>query len=161
MSTQASNLWVERLFARLQVRYGRQWLAMWEGIDPNAVKADWEDTLRDVYTRNPRAIVYALENLPERVPTADVFLRICRQANWPQLAALPEPASPPDPVRVKAAVQAMLETKSRLVSRSLAQQCIDNIERLCNGKPSRVRIEMVRSCLSMPGTSTNLPGIAT
>lgn len=156
MSAQVSDLWVERLFSRLQVRYGRQWLAMWEGIEPNAVKADWEETLRDVFARNPKAIAYALENLPERVPTADVFLKLCRQAPWPQLAALPEPVATPDPERVGAALKAMLETKAALVRRGPAQECIDNIERLCNGKPSSAQKAMVQSCLRMPGTSTTL-----
>ena len=148
--------WVDRLFMRLQVRYGSTWNLMWEGIEPDAVKADWEEALRDVFARNPKAIAYALENLPDRVPTADVFLKLCRQAKWPELAALPAPVTPPDPKRVNAAVQAMLETKARLVSRSPAQECIDNIERLCNGKPSSAQKAMVRSCLRMQGTTTNL-----
>lgn len=151
--------WVERLFFRLQVRYGSAWNLMWEGIEPDAVKADWEEALRDVFTRSPHAISNALANLPDRPPTVDVFMRLCRQAARPAVVALPPP-EPEDPKRVKEALSAMSATKASLQSKSMAQQCIDNIERLCNGKPSRAQIEMIRSCLRVPDVSTKLQGIA-
>jgi hypothetical protein len=37
--------WVDRLFSRIAVRYGADWLRMWEGLDMAAVKADWAETL--------------------------------------------------------------------------------------------------------------------
>lgn len=132
---------------------------MWEGIEPDAVKADWEENLREVFSRNPKSIAYALDNLPERVPTADKFLTLCRQAPWPHLAALQAPDEPKDPQRVEAALQAMKETKKALVSKSLAQQCIDGIEAIVHnrdGKISDAQKSMVSHCLRMPGTSTRL-----
>ena len=67
---------VDQIFARMLVRYGAAWLRMWEGIDMEAVKADWAEVLgrcsRDT-------IVYALDRLPERPPTATQFRDICAQ----------------------------------------------------------------------------------
>lgn len=152
--------WVERVFMRLQVRYGSAWNIMWEGIDPDAVKADWEENLRDVFNRNPKAIAYAIDNLPDRVPTSDQFRKLCRQAHWPdQSPRLSGPKEPEDPKRVEAAVQAMLATKAALKPKSLAQDCIDNIERIVEnraGKISGAQKHMVSHCLRMPGTKTAL-----
>lgn len=72
--------WVERLFFRLQVRYGNRWTRMWEGIDPAAIKADWEEELGPLFSRAPEAIAYGLEHLPENPPTSDQFKAICQRA---------------------------------------------------------------------------------
>lgn len=155
--------WVNRLFMRLQVRYGSAWNLMWEGIDPDAVKADWEENLRNVFAKNPQAIVYALEHLPERVPTSDQFRKLCREAPWPQPEQplmISAPSEPEDPKRVEAAVQSMLATKASLKTRSLAQDCIDNIERIVEnraGNISSAQKHMISHCLRMPGTKTSLP----
>lgn len=89
MESESSVPWVERLFARLQVRYGNRWTRMWEGIDPEAIKADWREQLVNLYTRHPEAIAYGLEHLSENPPTSDQFLRICVGApdNTPRLPA--------------------------------------------------------------------------
>jgi hypothetical protein len=83
------ELWVERLFARLQVRYGNRWTRMWEGINPEAIKADWEETLGALYMRHPEALAYGLEYLPENPPTSGQFKAICLRApdNTPRLEA--------------------------------------------------------------------------
>lgn len=88
--------WVDRIHARLLVRYGAAWLRMWEGIDPEAVKADWAEVLRGASTR---AILHALDHLhPERPPTAAQFAELCgRCPAAPQLAL---PAPPADRQRV-------------------------------------------------------------
>ena len=89
--------WVDRLFARLAVRYGTAWQRMWLGIDPGAVQADWASVLGTLFERNPQALVYGLDHLPEdRPPTATAFLRLCLSApdSTPRLAA---PTSTPDP----------------------------------------------------------------
>ena len=88
----AQELWIERLFARLQIRYGNRWTRMWEGIDPEAIKADWEESLRPLAFRNPEAITYGLENLPENPPTSDQFKAVCLRAPSHNLM-LPPPRS--------------------------------------------------------------------
>jgi crotonobetainyl-CoA:carnitine CoA-transferase CaiB-like acyl-CoA transferase len=47
-----------------------------------------------------RRIVWALDNLPERVPNVIQFKNLCRMAPAPEVPMLPEP--PADPARVAA-----------------------------------------------------------
>lgn len=71
------SAWVDQIHARLLVRYGSHWRAMFAGIDPDAVKADWAQSLAGM---TAAAIRYALDNLPEdRPPTVAVFKRLCLQ----------------------------------------------------------------------------------
>lgn len=145
--------WVDHLVAKLSVRYGAAFMRQWADASPVLVKTDWAEVL-DGFERHPQALTYALANLPDTPVNAIQFRAIARRAPNPAAASLPEP--PADPARVGAAVQAMLATKATLIAKSPAQECIDNIERLCNGKPSSAQKAMVRSCLRMQGTTTNL-----
>lgn len=159
MQSTAPSVWVERLFFRLQVRYGQEWNRMWEGIEPDAVKADWEETLRDVFTRKASAITFALEHLPERVPTADVFLKLCWQAPSTVPARPAAPTEPGDPKRIEAALSKMQESRAALQSKCMAQQCIDNIEtsvRNRGGKIGSAQKSLIAFCLRKPNTSTKL-----
>lgn len=90
------NAWVDRLFARLLVRYGSAWMRMWEGIDESLVKADWASELDKV---PPHAIAYGLEHLPpDRPPTAPLFKALCLNAPPPPVKRLPAPK--PDLARI-------------------------------------------------------------
>ena len=74
---QLPDSWVKSLFARLQVRYGSAWNRMWDGVDMDAVMADWADELGG-FANNPDAIKRALANLPpDRPPTLGQFRAIC------------------------------------------------------------------------------------
>lgn len=67
---------IDRLFTRLLVRYGAQWLRLWDGIEIDVVKEDWSRELRGL---SGEAILYALEHLPDDRPpaTATAFRRLC------------------------------------------------------------------------------------
>lgn len=72
--------WVDSLFARLTTRYGRSFSLMWEGLEIDAVKADWADVLGG-FADKPAAIRYGLDNLPsDRPPTAPQFREMCRRS---------------------------------------------------------------------------------
>ena len=76
---------IDSLFARLQVRYGAAWVAMWNGIDIDAVKADWADELAG-FASAPGAIRHGLDHLPpDRPPNVAQFRALCR--NRPDYAA--------------------------------------------------------------------------
>jgi hypothetical protein len=90
--------WVESLFRRFLGVYGNRFTRMWDGVDPEIVKATWSEELGRI---NPEAIRYALEHLPEtNPPTVLEFRRLCLAA--PQPATLPPqlPAPPADPARL-------------------------------------------------------------
>lgn len=93
MSLPAS--WVDRIFQRLTVVYGRDFLSRYDGQDIAEVKADWGAELT-CYQQAPEAIRYALEHIPsDKPPTVLQFRDICRRAPQYVPPALPSP--PPDP----------------------------------------------------------------
>lgn len=83
---------VVQIHSALAVRYGRRWLAMWAGLDMELVRADWRRVLRD-YAGNPTAVMHALDNLPEHVPTAADFRALCASGPRPAWQPLPAPAT--------------------------------------------------------------------
>lgn len=89
--------WVERLFEKLTLVYGRDFLDRWKGMSMEDVKADWSRELSG-FERNPDAIVYALDNLPpDRPPTVLQFRDMCRRAPPKPVQMLPLKSSPPPP----------------------------------------------------------------
>lgn len=70
--------WIDRLFEKLTLVYGRQFLDRWQGIDLAAVKADWAQELEG-FEQHPEMIAYALEHLPpDRPPTVLQFRALAR-----------------------------------------------------------------------------------
>lgn len=70
--------WVDKLFARMLVRYGAAWIRMWEGIDPAAVKADWAHELAGL---TGEALAHGLDHLPlDKPPTSTQFAQLCVRA---------------------------------------------------------------------------------
>lgn len=98
---------IDRIFARLLVRYGNQWLRMWDGIDMDAVKTEWASELA-VYSSNLRAIAYGLDNLPQDFPpNVSQFKAICNRRPDVQAPALPAP-----PINKEAAAAALRAFKT-------------------------------------------------
>lgn len=96
------NAWVDEIFTRLTVRYGRTFLNRWEGVDIELVKADWAKELAG-FANWPEAISYAFEHLDsERPPTATVFRDIATKAPRVERPQLEAPK--PDADRVKAEI---------------------------------------------------------
>lgn len=90
---------VDRIFARLLVRYGAAWLRMWDGIEIEAVKADWAEQLSALEDK-PHLIAYAVENLPaDKPPTVAQFRALCGSAPPPVYKALPQPRLNPAKAR--------------------------------------------------------------
>ncbi|CAB4164379.1 hypothetical protein UFOVP919_4 [uncultured Caudovirales phage] len=83
------NAWVEKIFARMQGIYGRDFIGQYStgmvnGIDAGLenAKATWAEELGG-FIKWPEAIAYALEHLPERVPNCIQFKQLCRMAPRP------------------------------------------------------------------------------
>ena len=81
---------VVQIHSALAVRYGRRWLAMWAGLDMELVRNDWRRVLRE-YAGNPKAVMHALDNLPEQVPTAIDFRTLCGSGPRPATQLLEAP----------------------------------------------------------------------
>ena len=84
--------WVEVLFTKLSLVYGRDFFGRWEGLDLDAVKADWAHELAG-FAHHREAIVYGLAHLPPKPPTVLEFRAICRMAPAPDTPRLEAPVA--------------------------------------------------------------------
>ena len=108
--------WVEKIFAKLSVTYGRAFISQYEGIDPQAIKEDWAHEL-SAYHAKPEAIKFALENLPvDKPPNVLQFRNMCRRCPEPVYKALPTPEPTPEE---RAKVRAMMdELRKKLTAKT-------------------------------------------
>ena len=88
-------LWVDKIFKKLTLNYGVEFLNRYKGQEMPDVKTDWCDQLQG-YENSPEAISFALENLPDKPPTAQIFKALCRQAPSREAPALPMPKANPE-----------------------------------------------------------------
>lgn len=111
--------WIDRIFTKLSLTYGRAFMAQYEGLEPAAVKADWAHELAG-FQRSPEALRYALQNLPaDRPPNVLQFRAMCRRMPPPAVKALPAPQMDEE---AKAKVRCMLqELRSRMTSKGGAE----------------------------------------
>lgn len=80
--------WIEKIFTKLSLVYGREFKARWAGMSIEEVQADWAHELAG-FADKPESIAYALKNLPpDRPPTALQFRDICRKAPPKVLTAI-------------------------------------------------------------------------
>lgn len=143
--------WIDKIFTKLTLAYGRDFIARWEGIELNDVKSDWGHELAG-FAEHPEAIAYALANLPPKAPSVIEFRALARRAPLPEVKLLEAPRANPErvaselaklaPMRVRksAEVQGGNEWAHRLIARA------NNGERL---RPYTLRC--ARQALGMEG----------
>lgn len=89
--------WVDRIFDKLTVAYGHEFLRRWEGLDQALVKADWAHELAG-FEAMPYAIKHGLENLPmDKPPTARSFRALCNTVPMATNLGLAAPSAKPPP----------------------------------------------------------------
>jgi hypothetical protein len=89
--------WVDRIFDKLTLTYGQSFLRRWADIDLAAVKSDWAHELSG-FAHHPKAIAWALQNLPEKAPTVLEFKFLARRAPPDELPRLEAPKADPEVV---------------------------------------------------------------
>lgn len=95
--------WIEKIFKKLTVTYGRDFLGRYEGIPIADIKTDWSHELGG-FQAHPEAIRHALQNLnPSKPPTVYEFRNVCASA--PKMAAIELPMPAQDPAIVAAIVK--------------------------------------------------------
>jgi hypothetical protein len=87
---------VERIHARLLVRYGSRWINLWSGVEAELVQRDWAMELGGI---SDAAIAHALDNLPAEFPPTVAQFRASCVAHAPTFKALPPPAQDPEVAR--------------------------------------------------------------
>lgn len=94
--------WTEKIFKKLSLAYGRDFLGRYEGIPLSDVKTDWSHELSG-FESHPEAIKHALQHLhPSKPPTVYEFRDAC--AKCPKMATVALPRPPQDPAIVAAIV---------------------------------------------------------
>lgn len=96
--------WVDRIFHKLTLAYGRDFVGRWEGIDLNDVKTDWAHELSG-FMQCPDAISYALANLPPKAPSVIEFRALARKAPLPEFKQLEAPKADTEKVALEIAKQ--------------------------------------------------------
>ena len=87
--------WIEDVFAKLALTYGRDFVAQYEGLDLALVKANWAQELAG-FDPHPQALALALHHLPaDRPPNVLQFRALCRRMPLPPPQALAKPDSDP------------------------------------------------------------------
>jgi len=103
--------WVDKIFTKLTLLYGREFVARWEGMTIADVKTDWRHELAG-FEHHPEAIHFALQNLPpEKPPTVLQFRDMARRAPAPDVPRLPEPKANPSRVAEELAKLATTKTQ--------------------------------------------------
>lgn len=103
--------WVDRIFDKLTLVYGQSFLRRWADIDLAAVKADWAHELAG-FQQHPRAIAWALRNLPpDKPPTVLEFRALARKAPPEEVPKLEAPKA--DPIRVEAELAKLAPVRER------------------------------------------------
>ncbi len=101
--------WIDRIFQKLSVTFGRDFLGRWGGVPIEEVKADWAHELRG-FQQNPEAIKFALQTcLSGKPPTVQDFKALCIRRPVDAAPALPSP--PADPERVAAELAKMEQSR--------------------------------------------------
>lgn len=75
--------WIDKIFQKLTIAYGQDFLDRWRDIDIDDVKADWATELAG-FKERPEAIAHALNHLPDsKPPTVFEFRKLCINAPRP------------------------------------------------------------------------------
>lgn len=119
--------WVDRIFKKMTTNYGVEFLNRYKGLEMVDVKSDWCDQLQG-FEKNPDAIAFALENLPDKSPTAQIFKNLCRQAPSAEpVAMLPSPKVNPE-IAAKVLGGLMASTPRRFDHRAWAKAILNHPE---------------------------------
>jgi hypothetical protein len=91
MRTPLPMSWIDKIFKKLTLLHGRDFLSKWEGLDITDVKVDWAHELAGLQ-ENPACIRHALESLPgAKPPTVLEFRALALKCPAPAVPALPAP----------------------------------------------------------------------
>lgn len=122
-------MWIYGIFSACQVRYGRRFLAQYEGVAIELVHQDWARVLRE-FARNPAAVKWALENLPDAPVMAPQFRQLCSAAPRPATQLLERPAVTPARLReVRAQLQQIVSQRVPTDSKAWAREVMAKVER--------------------------------
>lgn len=138
--------WVDRIFDKLSITYGRDFTGRYEGLDINSVKSDWGHELSGFFTL-PSAIAHALANLPDRAPSVIEFRKIARMAPAPEVPRIEHSPAGKDRIAEEMAKLAPIVKArgSRADTRDWARRIVARHEG--GDKITRTQLAMARDAL--------------
>jgi len=144
------SAWTNKIFTKLTLAYGRDFIGRWEGIDLNDVKSDWSHELSG-FEEHPEAIAYALENLPQKPPSVIEFRAIARRA--PRVDAPRLEAPKADPAKVAAEIAKQTGLREALVPKHNPKEWAERIvQRAAVGERIRpISLRFAREALGLEG----------
>ena len=90
--------WVDKIFSKLTLIYGRDFIGRWEGLEIADVKTDWAHELAG-FENFPEGIAFALQSMPAgKPPNVLEFRAMALRAPRPEFKQLEAPKA--DPSRV-------------------------------------------------------------
>lgn len=140
--------WVEALFTKLTLAYGRDFLSRWEGIDLNDVKTDWAHELAG-FEGHAYAIAYALDNLPPKAPSVIEFRALCRRAPVQDVPRLEAPVANPERVAAELQKLAPLRVRGDVDRKDWARTLIARSKAGERVRP--ISLQFAREALRMSG----------
>lgn len=139
--------WVDRIFDKLAITYGKAFSNQYEGLSTDTVKGNWATELGR-YAKRPDAIKWALENLPAKPPNVVEFRNLCRDAPNPDVIKLPPPTRTPMPEKVAEAFSVLFKGKPG-DGKGWAQSILDRHER--GEKVSCTALRMAKEAMQREG----------
>ena len=119
--------WVEKIFDKLTLNYGQDFLNRYKSIPLADVKTDWSHELGFVMGR-PSAISFALSNLPERPPTAQQFRALCLSAPQTDVPEALTYSPPANPERMREELAKLSKPVPKVDGRDWARRVIERKE---------------------------------
>lgn len=150
--------WVDKIFLKLTLVYGRDFIGRWEGLEISDVKTDWGHELSG-FEDWPEAIAHALATLPPgKPPTVLEFRDLARKAPRKTLVALPSQPADPANVAAELAKLASLTVRkqaadSRVDHKAWARRLIARHEAGEVLKPIQLRFAREALRLHLPGVA--------
>lgn len=139
--------WVERIFDKLTLVYGQSFLRRWQDIDLAAVKADWAHELSG-FQQHPRAIAWALQNLPpDKPPTVLEFRALARKAPPEEIPKLEAPKADPERVNAELAKLAPVRAPRGDDGKDWARRLVEQAE--AGGKVRALSLRFAREALGL------------
>lgn len=140
LSTELQSAWIERVFAKFAALYGRTFADLWNGVPPEAVKAEWREDLAPFAGSQIAWAIEACKRECDVAPTLPRFLKLCQQAPRPEGApALPGPKGQMSP-EVKARIDGVLNRKRQTLDER-AGWAIENLRRVASGIQTEPMVE--------------------
>ena len=130
--------WVDKIFHKMTLTFGREFIQKWEGVPMDEVKSDWAFELRG-YQQNPAAIKHAIETLiTGKPPTVHEFKAAAARYS-PAYEALPSPKADNDVVMAEIQKSRVLVNYStgnkdwahRLKAREDAGEILTSYQKMC------------------------------